>query len=377
MIYFDNAATTPMSEAALTALIEVSNKQYGNASSLYKIGRESKRIVKEAREIIANCIGAKPNEIFFTSCGTESDNWVISQAESELYERVIVSSVEHHAILKSVEKLQSKGKKVIYIPVNEECIVRKDILCETLDNDRVLVSIMFQNNETGAVQPIRELCELVHKKNPESIFHTDAVQAVGHTKIDVKDLGVDMLSASAHKFNGPKGIGFLYVREGVEIQPFICGGGQEFGLRAGTENVAAIYSMAKALEENNSSINATRDYIRVLEKKLLSKLDARGISYKVNGEGANRKAGIINISIAEADGEGLLNALDLKDICVSIGSACNSENKEPSHVLTAMGCTEDQIDSSIRISIGKYNTLKDIEALSECIVRYNDAKKIN
>lgn len=370
MIYFDNAATTAMSEAALRALIEVSKNQYGNPSSVYSYGRRTKELLEEARRIVANCIGAAPDEIFFTSCGTESDNWAISQATASGIKKVITSQIEHHAVLRPVQRCEKIGISTSYIPVDDKCIVYQGKLKESLDGSVALVSVMLQNNETGVIQHIQELAKLVHEDNKQSIFHTDAVQAVGHIPIDVKKLGVDMLSASAHKFNGPKGVGFLYIKKNCQVNPFVLGGGQEQGMRSGTENVAGIYAMAKALEDNVNNIEIIRNHIKLLEQVFLTGLSNEGITYVVNSDGNQRATGIINIAIKGVDGEGLLNILDMHDICVSIGSACNSQSKDRSHVLRAMGLDDEQIDASVRISIGRYNTEEDVKELIRCIKKY-------
>ena len=270
MIYFDNAATTEMCEPALSALVEISKTQYGNASTVYGFGRKAKEVLEEARGIIAQCIGADTDEIIFTSCGTESDNWVISQA-SAFVDRVIISDIEHHAVSFPAERLKSQGKDVKTVSVNSGCYVSVEAIEAMLDGRKELVSIMMQNNETGVIQDISTISDIVHKHNPDSIFHTDAVQAVGHRKIDVHELGVDMLSASAHKFNGPKGVGFLYIRRDCMLSPFVLGGGQERGLRSGTENLAGIYSMAKALEDNTKFIEENEKHIKGLEDKFLSR----------------------------------------------------------------------------------------------------------
>ena len=368
MVYLDNAATTAMSEAAITALVDISSKQYGNPSSAYGFGRKTKEILKESRRIIAECIGAEPEEIYFTSCGTESDNWVIQQVRYG-WSKLITSSIEHHAILHPAEALESDNVNVIYLPVDNMCMVSEDALLRELNGSPVLVSIMMQNNETGAIQNIKELAQRVHADNSHSIFHTDAVQAVGHLKIDVKDLGIDLLSASAHKFNGPKGVGFIYINKKCHLKPMIMGGGQENGMRSGTENVAGIYSMAKALEDNIQSMDNVHDNISRLERKLLKLLDNENIEYTINGDSEHRATGIINIAIDGMDGEGLLNMLDMHDICISIGSACNSKSQDRSHVLMAMGITDEIIDASVRISIGRYNTEDDIISLVKWIVK--------
>lgn len=375
MIYLDNAATTKMCAPALSALVKISKNQYGNASAVYGYGRKAKELLEEARGIIAQCIGADADEVFFTSGGTESDNWVVNRANG-CVDRIIVSEIEHHAILHPTERLKSDNVDVCFLPVNSGCNVETDALEAVLDGRKVLASVMMQNNETGVIQDISSLAAIVHKYNPDSFFHTDAVQAVGHRKISVHELGVDMLSASAHKFNGPKGVGFLFIRRDCQLPSFILGGGQERGLRSGTENIAGIYSMAKALEENVALIEENEKHIQTLETLFLSELSKSGISYEINGDVSKKAAGIINISIEGADGEGILNMLDMHDICVSIGSACNSKSKEQSHVLLAMGIDEDKIDSSIRISIGRYNKKEEIIELVKCIKKYYELSNI-
>lgn len=370
MIYLDNAATTAMSEAALQALIEISSNQFGNPSAVYGLGRKSKEVLEESRRIIAGCIGAEPEEIFFTSCGTESDNWVINQLGSA-WKKTITSEIEHHAILYPAKKMRDKGFNVKFLPVNKDCLISTDALVKALDGTPALVSVMMQNNETGVIQDIKEMAKCVHADNEHSVFHTDAVQVVGHFNINVKDLSIDMLSASAHKFNGPKGVGFLYISKNCSVSPFILGGGQERGMRSGTENVAGIYSMAKALEDNVSCMEDIQARVASLDKLLVDTLTAEKIDFTINGCNRRRASGILNIAIKDIDGEGLLNMLDMHDVCISIGSACNSKSQDRSHVLTAMGIDNERIDSSIRISIGRYNTEDDIRILVKWLVKYS------
>lgn len=375
MVYLDNAATTTMSEAALGALMEVSTNIYGNPSSAYGFGRQAKRLLEESRKIIADCIGAEPEEIFFTSCGTESDNWVMTKA-SDKVEKIITSAVEHHAILHPAENQRLLGKNVQLLSVDNNCLVSIPELSAALDQKTALVSIMLQNNEVGSIQDITEIARQVHESNPESLVHTDAVQAVGHIKIDVKEMGIDLLSASAHKFNGPKGIGFLYISKRCSIVPYIVGGGQEKGMRSGTENVAGIYSMAKALEDNVANMESIHNHISELDSMLRTLLTEQKIEFCINGNSSSRAAGILNISIPGIDGEGLLNMLDMHDICISIGSACNSKSQDRSHVLLAMGLDEIEIDSSVRISIGRYNTEEDIRTLVKWIASFYKIAKL-
>lgn len=366
MVYLDNAATTAMSETALNALMEVSTNIYGNPSSVYGFGRKAKKILDESRKIIAGCIGADPKEIYFTSCGTESDNWVISKA-IDGKESIITTLVEHHAVLYPAEQQMKNGKNVVFLPVDDKCMVKEIMLKEALKKQPVLMSVMLQNNEVGAIQNIASIAKLVHEDHPGSVLHTDAVQAVGHIKIDVKEMGIDLLSASAHKFNGPKGIGFLYISNNCSIAPYVLGGGQESGMRSGTENVAGIYSMAQALQENVDHMDSIHSHIASLDRMFRDLLNTEGIKYEINGDSENRAAGILNISIPDIDGEGLLNMLDMHDICISIGSACNSKSQDRSHVLAAMGFDDKRIDSSVRISIGRYNTEEDIRLLAKWI----------
>lgn len=373
MIYLDNAATTQMSEVALDALMYASRECYGNPSSIYTFGKKARKLLEESRTIIAECIGANPEEIYFTSCGTESDNWAISQAVYQKCGQVITTKIEHHAVLNPVEELEKNGYITEYLPVDNGCVVDVNALKKMLNGKKSLVSVMFQNNETGVVQPIHEIAELVHKDNSESIFHTDAVQAVGHVKINVKELGVDMLSASAHKFNGPKGIGFLYVRSGCHVSPMILGGGQEKAMRSGTESIAAIYSMAKALEENIKELDSNIEKMKGLEAAFFDGLRKNQIEYKVNANNSLRTPGVFNVSLKNIDGEGLLNMLDMHDVCISIGSACNSKDKEPSYVLTAMGVSDELIDEAVRVSFGKFNSILDVETLLEYIKKYQRA----
>ena len=366
MVYFDNAATTAMSEAALNALMEVSTNMYGNPSSAYGFGRKAKKILEESRKIIADCIGANPAEIYFTSCGTESDNWAISKA-SEGKNSIITTEVEHHAVLYPVEEQKKKGRSVLLLPVDDKCIIRESELTVALKKQPIFASFILQNNEVGAVQNIANIAKIIHDDNRDSVVHTDAVQAIGHMKIDVKEMGIDLLSASAHKFNGPKGIGFLYINSNCSVAPYIIGGGQENGMRSGTENVAGIYSMAKALQDNIENMDAIHDHIASLDKLLRDLLDEEKVEYYINGDSEHRAVGILNISIPGIDGEGLLNMLDMHDICISIGSACNSKSQDRSHVLLAMGLSDERIDSSVRISIGRYNTVEDIRVLVKWI----------
>lgn len=367
-IYADNAATTQLDNTAFEAMKSWLLEEYGNASQLYSFARGPKKALAEAREIIANCIGALPEEIFFTSGGTESDNWVIKS--SALYDSekraTVTSAFEHHAILHSCAAIERLGYPVTYMwPSNDGYITPKILEKYITDNTR-LVSVMFANNEIGSIQSIRELCEVAHSHN--ALFHTDAVQAVGHIKIDVHELGVDFLSASAHKFNGPKGIGFLFVRKGISMPSYADGGAQEHGHRAGTENVAAIVGMATALKLNCDNMLQNQKHICELESHLISMLNEFGIAYHRNG-GHNTLPGLMSLSFPDRDGEALLHRLDLMGISVSTGSACNSVNTEISHVLQAIRLDERYAKGTIRISLGKNNTASDVELIALALLK--------
>lgn len=366
-IYADNAATTKLDIDAFEAMKPYLLDEYGNASQPYSFARTVKKALKESREIIAECIGAAPEEIYFTSGGTESDNWAIKgSAFSDPSKRAtITSTIEHHAILNACADIERLGYPVSYLPVNSCGQVLPEMLSEWITDNTRLVSIMFANNEIGTIQDIQALCSIAHSKG--AIFHTDAVQAVGHIHIDVKSLGVDMLSASAHKFNGPKGIGFLYIKSDTEINSYISGGKQEFGMRAGTENVAAIVGMAVALKNNVDRICETEKHLRQLEKELLQELHNCKIDFIRNGE--NHLPGNMSLSFRGANGEMLLHRLDLMGVCVSTGSACDSANTQVSHVLQAIGLDENYAKGTIRISLNKDNSLGDAAAIADSIVR--------
>lgn len=360
-IYADNAATTRMSKNACEAMVRFMSVDFANASQPYSFARAPKKAIKEARKIIADCIGAEPEEIYFTSCGTESDNWVIKSTKSN----IITSSIEHHAVLNSCKAAAGYGRNTIYLPVTNEGLVESKDLDNNLDDTVGLVSVMFANNEIGTVQHIKDLAEIAHRSN--ILFHTDAVQAVGHVDINVKNIDVDFLSASAHKFNGPKGIGFLYIKNGIKLSPLIDGGSQELGHRAGTENVAAIVAMAIALKDNCDAISANSQYLRRLETLLIERLDNAQIDFKRNG--INQLPGNISLSFRNTSGEALLHRLDLMGICVSTGSACDSKDTQISHVLKAINLEEDYALGTIRISLCKDNTEEEIRIIADALIK--------
>lgn len=363
-VYADNAATTRLSNKAFESMLPYLQNEYGNASQLYSFARLPKKALKEARLVIANCIGAQPSEIFFTSCGTESDNWVINGAVQQ-HLPIVTSSIEHHAILRPCEAAKRCGCSVSLLPVTKEGIVLSSSVKEVVHSSCGLLSVMYANNEIGTIQPIKELATIAHENG--WLMHTDAVQAMGHTRINVRELGIDMLSASAHKFNGPKGIGFLYIKEGIDWPSLIKGGAQEKGLRAGTENVASIVGMATALEENVISICENESYLAHLEEILISNLSRSGIVFYRNGA-ENHIRGNVSLSFPNRSGESIMHRLDLKGICVSTGSACDSKETQISHVLKAIGLEEMLAKGTIRISLSKYNTEQDMIKIVQVLV---------
>lgn len=361
-VYADNAATTKIDKDAYDAMIPYILEEYGNASQPYAFSRTPKRALQESRETIASCIGASPEEIFFTSGGTESDNWAIKSvvSSSDAKNTIVTSAFEHHAVLHSFTTMERNGCQAEYLKPNSNGEVTVEELRRRLKEGTALVSIMFANNEIGSIQPIKELCECAHSKGV--LFHTDAVQAVGHIKIDVKELGIDLLSASAHKFNGMKGCGFLYIRKGCRLIPYMDGGSQEYGHRAGTENIPGIVCMATALKNNCRYLIENQERIKDLERCLLKGLSEEGIEYIRNG-GENTLPGLISLSFPGADGEAILHRMDLMGICISTGSACNSKDTEISHVLKAIGLVDKLARGTIRISLGKNNTFEDVEKI--------------
>lgn len=373
-IYADNAATTKLDSDVFEIMKPYLLSEYGNASQPYSFSRASKLALKNAREMIAKCINAKPEEIYFTSGGTESDNWAIKgiclPGEGK---RLITSEIEHHAILNSAETVKRMGADVDYLKPTSEGVITVDELKKVITPKTTLVSIMLANNEIGTIQPIKDLAEMAHKFG--ALFHTDAVQAVGHIKIDVKELDVDMLSASAHKFNGPKGIGFIYIKQGTMISTYLDGGSQESALRAGTENVASIIGMAYALKKNCDNLDVNKEKITKLEEKLLALLNVCGSNdIKKNG-GNNTLPGNISLSLKNQDGEALLHRLDLRGICISTGSACDSKNTNISHVLKAIKLDEQFAKGTIRISLGKDNTEDDIRYIADELKKIMNIEK--
>lgn len=366
-IYADNAATTKLSPAAFEAMVPWLLDEYGNASQPYSFSRKPKKALADARTIIAECIGADTDEIYFTSGGTESDNWAIkgtALAGSVNDGALLTSAFEHHAVLRAAESIEALLYPVAYMWPSNDGFITPEILSKYISNETRMVSVMMANNELGTIQPIKELCDIAHKHG--AIFHTDAVQAVGHIPINVHELGVDLLSASAHKFNGPKGIGFLYIRKGTKIHPYSDGGAQEYKMRAGTENIASIVGMATALQENCSALAENICHINAIEEQLIEGLNSQNISYVRNGK-APYIPGLLSLSFDGHEGESILHRMDLLGISISTGSACDSVNTQISHVLKAMNMDEKQAKGTIRISLGKYNSLDEANTIIKAL----------
>ncbi len=369
-IYADNAATTVMYPEVVDVMRSYFVDDFYNPSALYRQASRIRRQLKWARMAIANQISAQPEEIYFTSGGSESDNWALKgvvSAEGENTE-ILTSQIEHHAILNTCAYLERKGYAVTRVPVSRTGIVDRRAYELALKNvnSPLLVSIMMVNNEIGAIQPIKELA--LQAKNADAYFHTDAVQAMGHIPIDVNELHVDMLSASAHKFHGPKGIGFLYIRNGVKVDPLIHGGNQEFGMRAGTENISGIVGMVKALEISCQNMQQDRKHIAEVRNVFLHAMQETGLDYQIN-EAESNVEGTISLSIKGVNGEMLVNRLDLLGIAVATGSACNSSSMELSSVIKALGIPMEYAMGTIRISFGRDNTAEEAIIVAEEIAK--------
>ena len=364
MIYADNAATTKMSAAAIETMTSLLNETWGNPSSLYGFGQKAKEVLESAREKVAAVIGAQPRDIIFTSGGSEADNQAILSAAALGRQKgkmhIVSSAFEHHAVLHTLKKLEKEGFEVTLLDVHEDGLIRVPEVEEAIRDDTCLVTIMYANNEIGTIQPIREIGAVCRKKN--ALFHTDAVQAIGHISIDVDRDNIDMLSASGHKFHGPKGTGFLYVRKGILISNLIEGGAQERGKRAGTENVPGIAAMAAALEEVSANMERNTTHQREMRDRLIAGLKQIPHS-ALNGDEINRLPGNVNFCFEGIEGESLLLLLDDKGIEASSGSACTSGSLDPSHVLLAIGRVHDVAHGSLRLSIGEEITEEEVDYL--------------
>ena len=366
-VYLDNSATTPIKGDVLKEMLPFLPENYGNASSLYTPGLIARRALDEAREKVATLINAKPNEVYFTGCGSESDNWVLKGVASALKNKgnhIITTVTEHPAMLRTCEYLEKNGYEVTYLGIDDQGRLKPEELEAAIKETTILVSIMMVNNESGTIHPIKELAAIAKKHGV--LFHTDAVQALGNVPIDVKDLGVDFLSMSAHKIYGPKGVGGLYIRRGAKLGTLIFGGGQESGKRAGTENVAGIVGFGKAAE---LAINGLDEHIKhstEIRNYLADKLTSEIPDIIINGSMENRHPGNLNVTFKYIEGESILIQLDACGICISTGSACSSKSLKPSHVLSALGVPDELIHGTIRFSVGDFTTKEDIDYTVEC-----------
>ena len=368
LVYADNAATTKISKSALDAMMPIFETYYGNPSSLHTVGQEAAEKLLEARESVAKNLGAQAREIYFTSGGSEADNQAINTAAilgaRKGKKHIISTAFEHHAVLHTLKKLEKQGYEITLLDVHKNGIVTAEEVKNAIREDTCLVTIMFANNEIGTVQPIAEIGAVCKEKGV--LFHTDAVQAAGHLKIDVKEMNIDMLSISAHKFHGPKGIGALYCRKGILLQNLIEGGAQERGKRAGTENLPAIVGMAKALDDACKNIEKNAKYVSALRDKLIAGLSTIEHSV-VNGDAKNRLPGNVNMCFEGIEGESLLLLLDMKGIEASSGSACTSGSLDPSHVVLAIGLPHEVAHGSLRLSICEENTEEEIDYIIKCV----------
>jgi len=361
-IYMDNAATTPVRKEVLEAMLPYFGEYYGNPSSLYQTAAASKKAVENAREQVAKALGAKTEEIYFTGCGTESDNWALTGA-AEAYGKngghIITSAIEHHAVLHTCQYLESRGYDVTYLPVDEDGLISIEELEKAIRPETFLISIMLANNEIGTIQPVKEIGLLARER--KIIFHTDAVQAVGHMPIDVNELNIDMLSMSAHKIYGPKGVGVLYVRKGIRLKSFMHGGAQERSRRAGTENVPGVVGLGKAIELITAEMEEENKKLISLRERLIEGLMSAIPYARLNGHREKRLPGNVNISFEFVEGESILISLDFKGIAASSGSACTSGSLDPSHVLLAIGLPHEKAHGSVRFTLGMYNTEEDAD----------------
>ncbi len=368
-IYVDHSATTPLKKEVLDAMMPYLTEHYGNASSIYAEGRECKKAVETAREQVAKAIGADIKEIYFTGSGSESDNWAIKGAayfKRDKGNHIITSAVEHHAVLHTCKALEKEGFEVTYLPVDEYGMVSPQAVKEAITDKTILITIMFANNEIGTVMPVEEIGAIARDKG--ILFHTDAVQAIGMEEIDVEKMNIDLLSLTAHKFYGPKGAGALYIKKGVNIKRLIEGGAQERNKRAGTENVAAIVGLGKAIELATSDIEAKKEKLSTLRDAYIKQILEKIPFTRLNGHPTKRMASNANISFEFIEGESLLLMLDMKGISASSGSACTSGSLDPSHVLLAIGLKHEIAHGSLRVTFGEGNTMEDVDYIVNALV---------
>ena len=367
-IYLDHAATTKCSPEAVQAMLPYFTEYYGNASTIYQLGAQSKKAIQNTRSKIAESLHADPSEIYFTAGGSESDNWALvatAEAYASKGKHIITSKIEHHAILHTCEYLEKRGFQITYVDVDANGIVKLDELEKAIRPDTILISIMFANNEIGTIQPIEEIGRIAKEKG--ILFHTDAVQAYGHVPIDVEALHIDMLSASGHKLNGPKGIGFLYIRKGVKIRSFVHGGAQERGRRAGTENVPGIVGLGVAIEKAFSGMEERIQKETKMRDYLIERIEKEIPYCRLNGDRVKRLPGNVNFSFEFIEGESLLIMLDMKKICASSGSACTSGSLDPSHVLLAIGLPHEIAHGSLRLTLDHENTIEEMDYVVDAV----------
>lgn len=363
-VYMDYSATTPVKQEVLETMSPYFTEHYGNPSSLYTIGQESKAAISNARRQVASIIGADEKEIYFTACGTESDNWAIfgtADAKKGKGKHIITSKIEHHAVLHSCQQLEKQGYDVTYLDVEPDGTINPQALKAALRDDTVMVSIMMANNEVGTIEPIKELCSVTKAFNKEIIFHTDAVQGLGNVSIDVKELGIDLMSMSAHKIYGPKGVGGFFIRKGLRITNYLHGGAQENRHRAGTENIAGIVGFGKAAELAEKNLDEHIRHCSELRDYFIEQVLKNIPNTEVNGNMEHRHPGNASITFNYIEGESILLLLDAKGIYVSTGSACSSTSLTPSHVLTALGVPIERIHGTVRFSIGDFTTKEDLD----------------
>jgi cysteine desulfurase len=366
-VYADNAATTSVSKPVLDSMLPYFSENYGNPSSIYSIGRDSREAIDTARQKVADALGAQAQEIFFTSGGSEADNWAIrgiAYSNVKKGKHLITSKFEHHAVLHTMKALEKDGFEVTYLEVNANGVIKPEDLAAAIRPDTTLVTIMYANNEIGTIQPIQELAKICHDKGV--IFHTDAVQAIGHVPINVKEQGIDLLSLSAHKFHGPKGVGVLYIRKGLRFPNLIEGGAQEHNRRAGTENVPGIVGLATAIEIATTDIVKKGEKVKILRDKLIDGMLKIPVT-RLNGDREKRLPGNVNISVEGIEGESLLLLLDMNGVCASSGSACTSGSLDPSHVLLAIGLKHEVAHGSLRLTIGEETTDEDIDYILQVL----------
>jgi cysteine desulfurase len=366
-IYMDNSATTPARKEVVEEMLPYMTEYFGNPSSIYEIGKISKHAIDKARKKVADALGAEENEIYFTSWGTESDNWAIKGiafANQNKGKHIITSSIEHHAVLHTCAWLEGQGFEVTYLPVDKYGMVSPEELKKAIRDDTILISIMLANNEIGTIQPVEEIGKIA--KENHIYFHTDAVQAIGHVPIDVKKMNINLLSLSGHKFEGPKGCGALYIRKGTKIQSLLHGGAQERKHRAGTENVPAIVGLGKAIELATAEIEESNKILLELRERLTGEL-LKIPKTHLNGHPTQKLVNNVNVTFEYVEGESLLLLLNAKGIFASTGSACNSTSLEPSHVLMACGVPHEIVHGSLRLSLGRMNTEKDVDRVLEAV----------